>query len=393
MAVFVGLMLLAGCHFQIPNSIGYVAQCSRWDTADRQTNRIFIVSNRVPDCRDEKSQLQFANYRHTSLTYARADDVGPPHVTRYPGSAETARDAWLKDLGTRATKNRILVYVHGYLNHFSDELERAQTLADMQGTGIPVVIFSWASINHPTGYAVDENSALWAQEHFDQLLAELGDLGPQVTVVAHSMGNRIVLNGLRNPEFRKHPSRPGHIDRVVLAAADMDRDLAHAALRDISIEGRKVLAYASRRDRAIQLSTRLHGYALLGSTHCDRDIGYYRSRLGTDNCHRMRPLSGVAVVDTSEVSSGKFGGHRDFVASCAVAADLRRFLQGDEIVGRKASEFIPPRKPPPGMGDADLRTAQAADQSLVGWFIPKTAYNVGCNGAKTAPRASANPGQ
>lgn len=360
-----GALALAGCQLRIPDSASYTLRCSSVPLGDPGSATFFVMSNRLPDCRE--GGLRFSAYRNTSLTYFQVGRAGGPVNRRYEGAGQAE---WIKDLKAQAREGRVLVYVHGYLNDFGDELERAARLGEFQGPGVPVVIFDWASINRTFGYTVDENSALWAQEHFDGLLAALADAGLKVTVVAHSMGNRIVIGALRNPTIRLDAGRAGRIDRVVMASADVDRALAHAALADIARPGRQIVAYVSRKDRAIWASIRTHGYAVLGSPACERDMDYRRSVRRSRDCHRIKSLAGVAVVDTSEVASSRFAGHRDFVESCPVAEDLKRFLAGLEPADRLISA---PSSPPDG---------GASDDAGIGYFLPRSAHAAVCDGAK-----------
>ena len=92
-----------------------------------------------------------------------------------------------------------LVFIHGFNTSFEDALYRhAQIVWDLRYTGLSV-LFTWASRREATDYVYDKESAYLARDDFIKLLEKLKrEHGiDEVNVLAHSMGNLIALDFLR----------------------------------------------------------------------------------------------------------------------------------------------------------------------------------------------------
>ncbi len=204
------------------------------------------------------------------------------HIVLYSLKVEDASSTWFDSLSAAAqnSDNRDgFVFIHGYNVRFIDALKRTAQLAsdlDLQG---PAICYSWPSRGNVAAYTVDEASVSWSAPHFEQLLLDLHSRTQcnRIHVVAHSMGNRALLQAIERIDLRHH--RPNHdrvspepngseaklIDSIVMAAPDVD--LAEFASRYVkplqNISGRTTL-YFSDSDRALLLSSGIHGAPRLG---------------------------------------------------------------------------------------------------------------------------------
>jgi esterase/lipase superfamily enzyme len=148
--------------------------------------------------------------------------------------------------------------VHGFNVSFEDALFRnAQIIWDMQYEGLPV-LFSWASRARLDMYAYDRNSALVARDSFVELLETLKHrVGVRrIHVVAHSMGNLVVLEALAN---HLHADVPLSIEEVILAAPDIDRDQFQQIAARVRAVSKGVTLYASSVDRALAAARQIAG--------------------------------------------------------------------------------------------------------------------------------------
>jgi esterase/lipase superfamily enzyme len=121
---------------------------------------------------------------------------------------------------SRSFQDQALVFVHGYNNGFDAALFRtAQIAYDLKYDGAPF-LYSWPSGAGIAGYPYDRESAQQAEPFLQQfLLMVLKETGAKnVSIIAHSMGNQLLLQVLRNldrnnPEvarINQNPSRlPG----------------------------------------------------------------------------------------------------------------------------------------------------------------------------------------
>jgi esterase/lipase superfamily enzyme len=325
---------------------------------------VFFMTSRLPDCRHRR--LTFAGIRYPELHYGISDpDPDPKKSWDKPHSILLTKPIWddtLRDsLAAANNRGRVLLYVHGYFNDFDDPLQRAARLRTLYGSDVPTVVLSWPSRNRPQSYLYDEASLEWSQDHLDALVLQLAAMSEDVTIVGHSMGNRALVRAVERLDS-EHPALGRKIRRIVLASPDIDRDQMLRDNGDLARllprpQDRHVLIYVSRRDRANGVSGALHGYSRLGSSDCDDDVAYANASLR--DCHLTAPDDRLAIVDTSAAKADRFGvfRHADFIKSCAVRADLARFLRGQQaplwrravtspgtdLIGyRIAPELVPP---------------------------------------------------
>ncbi|BBU60405.1 hypothetical protein MSC49_03400 [Methylosinus sp. C49] len=150
-----------------------------------------------------------------------------------------------------------LVFVHGFRTTFDEAVYRfAQISFDAQFKGLPV-LFSWASRGEVAGYEYDRNSALVAGGAFLDLLDNLKQRHgiSTVHVIAHSMGNFLVLGALAN--WTKTDSNPK--GQLIMAAADVDRDQFIQVVPKVARMFKGLTLYASSVDRALIASMAIAG--------------------------------------------------------------------------------------------------------------------------------------
>ncbi len=206
--------------------------------------------------------------------------------------------ALAKDLHPRDCKE-LLVFLHGYRVTFEEAARRtAQVASDIRFGGL-VLLFSWPSAGKLMSYGADEDSAAKSAEPLRILLRELED-GPweRVHLLAHSMGNRVMVSSLAGRE--QGWTLP--IQNVVLVAADLDLELFQQQFpwlreRVRHRAGGLVTSYTSRTDRALGISSWFHRSTRLG-------------RLGDS----PRSLAGLETVDASATDTSLIGLHHGYFA-------------------------------------------------------------------------------
>lgn len=103
-------------------------------------------------------------------------------------------------------KAGLCIFVHGYWNGKKYVKTMGCELAEKLQT--PVLLFDWESLNTPTGYIADREQALLSVDRFASLLKAISaaNIRPSNTkLVAHSMGNVILINGLANLDMNVTP--------------------------------------------------------------------------------------------------------------------------------------------------------------------------------------------
>ncbi len=212
-----------------------------------------------------------------------------------------------------------VVFIHGFATDFETAVRRAaQVAADLPFPGA-MLVYSWPSRGEvgPVAYfrdgkAIDASQPI-LRAFLEHVLERAG--AERVSLVAHSMGTLLLARTLKEM-YDARPER--RFDQVVLAAPDIDtttfrRSLA-PALAGIA---RRVTVYASRNDRALELSQAASAQARVGQAGPG-----------------LLVVPGVDVVDASSAGTSDFG-HGYYGGSNAVLADLRDVLRGVPAAGRR----------------------------------------------------------
>ena len=257
---------------------------------------------------------------------------------RYPGSADRngenflpgnlriiKTDAWFDEVRSLAVVNGkperlMLVYVHGYNNGFSDAAKATARLYSGFGNSIVPIFYSWPSRNRLAGYLSDEREAERSAQYFGEFLQQLSSRIPEarIAVVAHSMGNRVLVRGLQQWRIAQpslwDKTREPVLSAAALFAADVDKDTyAGSYCPTVNGGAKSVLIYASAKDRALAVSRGFHGSEpRLGQT----DPSPYRD-------------DKAETIDASDAGSD-FLGHGYFAGNRAVISDLA-YAIGDGI--------------------------------------------------------------
>lgn len=172
-------------------------------------------------------------------------------------SIETTDEAkWIKTLAATKKKNA-LVFVHGFNTKFRDAVFRAAQITwDLQFRGT-MVLFSWPSRGDIADYLYDKESALGSRTDFLRVIADLYRAGyDNIDVIAHSMGNLIAVDALSNSAATRSPTA---IAQLVMVAPDVDRDMFVQDISGVAKVTKGLTLYASKNDKALQLSKRVAG--------------------------------------------------------------------------------------------------------------------------------------
>jgi len=200
---------------------------------------------------------------YTSVVLYQQDEDPKRHFTIQEIKALSKEEllALIRDRlrASRSFQDQALVFVHGYNNGFDYALFRtAQIAYDLKYDGAPF-LYSWPSGAGISGYPYDRESAEQAEPYFQQfLLMVLKETGAKnVSIIAHSMGNQLLLQTLRNLD-RSNPE-VARINQIILAAPDVDRDSFQFLASQIRGVGHGITMYASSNDVALGISRRFAG--------------------------------------------------------------------------------------------------------------------------------------
>lgn len=277
-------------------------------------HEIFVATTRDKDAdqrvvfgRDRSDMLAFARVgvtvpkNHEIGRIERADGGKPGD----PAKDFTATDLTIFDSGQAFTTavasqgERVLVFVHGYNTGFDDGIYRLTQIAhDTKYPGTPV-LFSWASGAKTRDYVYDKDSSTAARDDLETTLVMLSK-SPRVKsidVIAHSMGNWLAMEALRQLAIAGNRDLGGKLGYVVLASPDIDVDIFKKQMMRYGKPDRPFVVLLSADDKALKFSSFIAGQ---------------KARVGDDaNADELAAL-GVTVVDLSGTESGDKLNHAKF---------------------------------------------------------------------------------
>jgi hypothetical protein len=211
----------------------------------------------------------------------------------------------------------VTLFVHGFNNDFEGPVRlAASAVASVVPESVPMA-YSWPSKDVTAKYIDDETNNTWAAEHFCDFLVNLLQRpdGPKtVNIVAHSMGNRVVVSALQFLA-RAKPTLNGRIGQVVFAAPDVDAATFWEAVPSMATVAQGLTIYGSHHDEALQLSRELHGHCRAGLFGCDDGVAL---------------AANVNEIDASFFHCDLIG-HGYWAASTTMLGDIAALMAGGTI--------------------------------------------------------------
>ena len=308
--------------------------------------QIYLATTRAPD---DDPTIFFSGERGETLSFARVSVTVPPNHTvgeierpwtlppnpradftivdpiRYE-SGETFSAQISQALLSRPPGERnVLLFVHGYNTSLTSALlQTAQFVHDSGYTGVPV-LFSWASRGKTFDYVYDLNSAAMARDALIETAFIVGEdmsVSERYDVVAHSMGNLLTVEAMRQAAIQGTFDESGKIGAVILASPDIDVDLFRSQIELIAPERRRFYVLVSGDDKALATSRWLAGGI---------------NRVGDADDTRLADL-GVVVIDLSKLKANDSYNHGKF----ADAPEAVQLIGSSLLSGTRLEGATPP---------------------------------------------------
>ncbi|MGE3149461.1 MAG: alpha/beta hydrolase [Pseudorhodoplanes sp.] len=317
-------------------------------------SRVTVLAASTRQKSTDASEM-FGAGRAEGLSYATVEVSIPPDIQRKVGQVQRpatppgnpqrefvtlSRDyldrqafvSALTRMAKESKRTKVVVFVHGFNNRFDDAVYRlAQIVHDSNVAVIPV-LFTWPSRGEVAlrAYTYDRESANYSRDAFGDVL-DLLNQNPAITevnILAHSMGNWIVLEALRTRALRAKRG-PDKIKNAMLVAPDVDVDVFQQQLRTIGTSPRLEL-FVSRDDKALGLSGFIWG-GVPRVGEVDPDQEPYRTEF-----QRAR----IEVFDLSDLNA-RSAHSKAFENAGSVAAMLRQRLRDGQQMTETASAIVP----------------------------------------------------
>ncbi|WP_296707320.1 alpha/beta hydrolase [Rhodoblastus sp.] len=228
----------------------------------------------------------------------------------------------------QSREKQALVFVHGFNNRYEDAVYRfAQILHDSGASpDVAPVLFTWPSKGKISAYNYDRDSANYSRDALEALLRDL-DKNPEVkkiSVLAHSMGNWVTLEALRQMAIRDGRVAP-KIRLVMLADADVDVDIAWQQFATLGPQRPHIVLFVSENDRALAASRDLWEAPRLGAI--DPNVEPYKSKIEQEQ---------LSVVNMTRLPSHDFFNHGKFAEDPRVVELIgRRIAAGQTLTDQR----------------------------------------------------------
>lgn len=204
-----------------------------------------------------------------------------------------------------------LLFIHGYNQTFESSALDAAVLSQGIGFRGNTVLFAWPSKGGLLDYVYDRESALIARDLLAETLSSIlnDQYSGKLHIVAHSMGNMVLLEALRAYHDRHGESGLDHLGAIVLASPDIDLDVFKANLKRLGTLRQKITVITATNDRALGVSRRLSG----------------GDRVGALPRGELEGL-GIRVLDATDFASGLIR-HDSFVSDADVRGAIKRAVE------------------------------------------------------------------
>ncbi len=226
------------------------------------------------------------------------------------------KETSLKELGQKIKsrpdrdQGNLILYIHGYNIGFEKSCRRGALLKRALGLEERLLLFSWPADGNMLKYTWDEADLVWSVPHIakflEQVVVTTGDAN--LDVVAHSLGARGIVQALVRLSYRN--SRSFILNELVLIAPDIDTDIFRQELDQLKSVVRRITIYVSENDKALRLSSEVHGNPRLGQA------GEY-----------LTIFEEVESIDISAIGTRRFSGHIYHLFNPEVIDDLTELLK------------------------------------------------------------------
>ena len=202
-------------------------------------------------------------------------------------------------------KSELFVFIHGHNVPFANAAMRTAQLAVDLDMEHGAVFFAWPTGRHALDYGTSRDNADESDEKLVEFLnTVIGEANAdEIHLIAHSMGNRVLLNALS--EIKKTTGANGRplFDQIIFGSPDVGETDFASSVNAVQSLSNSMTLYASDKDKALKLSSNLPNHEK-------------RAGLTPPSAKVINASTKLVLIDTSELER-KFRDlidHADFTA-------------------------------------------------------------------------------
>ncbi|MGR7996596.1 alpha/beta hydrolase [Xanthobacter sp. ZOL 2024] len=244
-------------------------------------------------------------------------------TTRLEDLTQEQAVKWFNARIKRTPGRQALVFVHGYNQRFDDAVFRFAQIIHDSGADVTPVLFTWPSRGSLLAYGYDRESTSYSRDVLERLLTFMAkdpNVG-EISILAHSMGNVVTLEALRQMAIRNGRILP-KIKNVMLAAPDVDSDVFRVIFTELGTPRPNFTVFVSQDDKALAVSKRVWGgVPRIGQVDPTQEP--YRTEFEKNN---------ITVIDLTKLRTDDPLNHGKFAASPEVVQSIgARLAQGQTM--------------------------------------------------------------
>jgi len=262
----------------------------------------------------------------TDFVTTRLEDLTQPQAIQ-----------WFHNRIKRTPGRQALVFVHGYNQRFDDAVFRFAQIIHDSNANVAPVLFTWPSRGSLLAYGYDRESTSYSRDSLERLLTFMAkdpNVG-EISILAHSMGNVVTLEALRQMAIRNGHILP-KIKNVMLAAPDVDVDVFRSIFGELGEPRPEFTLFVSQDDKALAVSKRVWGdVPRIGQVDPTQEP--YRAEFERNH---------ITVIDLTKLKTDDPLNHGKFAASPQVVQSIgARLAQGQTMtdsrvgVGERIVQF------------------------------------------------------
>lgn len=264
-------------------------------------------------------------------------DQYPADVTRQFVTTEREaieKRAFLSHVARSASASggNVLVFVHGYNTLYEESVYRFAQIVHDSGFEGTAILFAWPSRGKFAGYLSDREATTYSRDYMEHMLLDLAAEPSvrNVNILAHSMGNFLTMETLRQAKIGGHGDFRGKLGEVILASPDIDVNVFRTQLDVIGRTKYPLTVLVSGDDKALAFSAFLAGDERVGAVSTED-----AKVIEATEKYRLR------VVDLSKVSTPSDSlNHNKFADSGVVLAAIGKGLADEHAVRQSQGTII-----------------------------------------------------
>ncbi len=286
-----------------------------------------------PSCGTATTVVPAATAPGGTPQYGYVESTHPTECAKGPNKLGAAI-ALIEEQAKAKHCQSVFLFVHGFHTGFDGAVLRAAQVAEDARTGCAIAAFSWSAEINVDRYIADIEHSDYAEPLLAEFLRELSESGLRVTVLAHSLGSRLMLMTLSAMGQSRQPPRTGFIDELVLAAADVGVEPKNndflKLMAGAAPFAKRTTIYVSHYDSVLQFSQREHGgVPRLGNA---TDLNFTG-----DSANHI-----IDIIDASQAPADRLD-HSYYALSPETLIDMAQALDGVPVEQRlKPNGTTPP---------------------------------------------------